>query len=260
VRAKLENRWQRGQSLPGLPAHLYDLFPERLVDSELGEVPEGWEHIPFGSLLESTIGGDWGKDIPEDDHSEVVSIIRGTDFPDVSSGGIGKVPTRYTTAKKLASRQLQVGDIVLEISGGSPTQPTGRSIYISAATLERFSNAVVCASFCRRFQPKSTELGVLAFMHLQNLYAAGGTWEYQNQSTGIANFQTTRFLESEMVAMPSAALLGVFAVHAQSLLEKMSNNENIELIKLRDSLLPKLISGEIRLVDAERFFEKVGLA
>lgn len=260
VRAKLENRWQRGQSLPGLPAHLYDLFPERLVDSELGEVPEGWKHIPFGSLLESTIGGDWGKDIPEDDHSEVVSIIRGTDFPDVSSGGIGKVPTRYTTAKKLASRQLQVGDIVLEISGGSPTQPTGRSIYISAATLERFSNAVVCASFCRRFQPKSTELGVLAFMHLQNLYAAGGTWEYQNQSTGIANFQTTRFLESEMVAMPSAALLGVFAVHAQSLLEKMSNNENLELIKLRDSLLPKLISGELRLVDVERFFEKVGLA
>lgn len=260
VRAKLENRWQRGQSLPGLPAHLYDLFPERLVDSELGEVPEGWKHIPFGSLLESTIGGDWGKDIPEDDHSEVVSIIRGTDFPDVSSGGIGKVPTRYTTAKKLASRQLQVGDIVLEISGGSPTQPTGRSIYISAATLERFSNAVVCASFCRRFQPKSTELGVLAFMHLQNLYAAGGTWEYQNQSTGIANFQTTRFLESEMVAMPSAALLGVFAVHAQSLLEKMSNNENFELIKLRDSLLPKLISGELRLVDVERFFEKVGLA
>ncbi len=260
VRAKLENRWQRGQSLPGLPAHLYDLFPERLVDSELGEVPEGWKHIPFGSLLESTIGGDWGKDIPEDDHSEVVSIIRGTDFPDVSSGGIGKVPTRYTTAKKLASRQLQVGDIVLEISGGSPTQPTGRSIYISAATLERFSNAVVCASFCRRFQPKSTELGVLAFMHLQNLYAAGGTWEYQNQSTGIANFQTTRFLESEMVAMPSAALLGVFAVHAQSLLEKMSNNENLELIKLRDSLLPKLISGELRLVNVERFFEKVGLA
>ena len=258
VRAKLEGRWQRGQSLPGLPAHLYDLFPERLVELELGEIPEGWEHIPFGSLLESTIGGDWGKDIPEDDHSEVVSIIRGTDFPDVSSGGIGKVPTRYTTAKKLASRQLQVGDIVLEISGGSPTQPTGRSIYISAATLERFSNAVVCASFCRRFQPKSTELGVLAFMHLQNLYAAGGTWEYQNQSTGIANFQTTRFLESEMVAMPSAALLGVFAVHAQSLLEKMSNNENLELIKLRDTLLPKLISGELRVPDGEACLKERG--
>ena len=257
VRAKIECRWQRGHSLPGLPAHLYDHFPDRLVESELGEIPEGWEHVPFGSLLESTIGGDWGTDIPENDHSEVVSIIRGTDFPDVSSGGIGKVPTRYTTAKKLASRQLQAGDIVLEVSGGSPTQPTGRSIFISDAILERFSNAVVCASFCRRFQPKSRFLGTLAFMHLQYLYAAGGTWEYQNQSTGIANFQTTRFLESEMVVMPSAGLLGVFAAQAQSLLEKMSNNENLALVKLRDTLLPKLISGELCVPDAETFMARV---
>ena len=42
VRAKMDGRWKKGQSLPGLPAHLYDLFPERLVDSELGEIPEGW--------------------------------------------------------------------------------------------------------------------------------------------------------------------------------------------------------------------------
>jgi type I restriction enzyme, S subunit len=41
VRAKMEGRWQRGQSLPGLPAHLYDLFPDRLVDSELGEIRRG---------------------------------------------------------------------------------------------------------------------------------------------------------------------------------------------------------------------------
>jgi type I restriction enzyme S subunit len=252
VRAKMEGRWQRGQSLPGLPEHLYDVFPDRLVESELGEIPEGWEHVPFGSLLESTIGGDWGKDAPEDDHNQVVSIIRGTDFPDVSSGGIGKVPTRYTTAKKLASRQLQAGDIVLEISGGSPTQPTGRSIFISESTLERFSNAVVCASFCRRFQPKNRELSALAFVHLQNLYAAGGTWEYQNQSTGIANFQTTRFLESEMVVMPSAGLLRAFTAQANSLLKKISSNENLALVKLRDTLLPKLISGELRVPDAER--------
>ena len=43
VRAKMEGRWRRGESLPGLPADLYDPFPNRLVDSELGEIPEGWE-------------------------------------------------------------------------------------------------------------------------------------------------------------------------------------------------------------------------
>src|SRR5579884_1440342 len=52
VRAKMEGRWQRGQSLPGLPAHLYDLFPDRLVDSELGEIPEGWEVVTLPKAIE----------------------------------------------------------------------------------------------------------------------------------------------------------------------------------------------------------------
>ena len=45
VRAKMEGRWRRGESLPGLPAGHYDLFPDRLVDSELGEIPEGWGRL-----------------------------------------------------------------------------------------------------------------------------------------------------------------------------------------------------------------------
>jgi hypothetical protein len=48
VCAKEEGRWRRGQSLPGLPAHLYDLFPDRLVESELGEIPRGWRHSTIG--------------------------------------------------------------------------------------------------------------------------------------------------------------------------------------------------------------------
>jgi type I restriction enzyme S subunit len=60
VRAKMEGRWQRGQSLPGLPAHLYDRFPARLVDSELGEIPEGWGVGALNSLAE--IEG--GKQLP----------------------------------------------------------------------------------------------------------------------------------------------------------------------------------------------------
>ena len=57
VRAKLEGRWQRGQSLPGLPAHLYDLFPDRLVESELGEIPEGWVIGSFSDAVEIIGGG-----------------------------------------------------------------------------------------------------------------------------------------------------------------------------------------------------------
>ena len=52
VRAKMEGRWRRGECLPGLPAEHYDLFPDRLVDSELEEIPEGWEVKALGELVE----------------------------------------------------------------------------------------------------------------------------------------------------------------------------------------------------------------
>ena len=52
VRAKMDGRWQRGQSLPGLPAGHYDLFPDRLVPSELGDIPEGWQVKPLGEVVE----------------------------------------------------------------------------------------------------------------------------------------------------------------------------------------------------------------
>ena len=56
VRAKMEGRWQRGESLPGIPAVLYDLFPDRLVPSELGDIPEGWEVKELGDVVELTYG------------------------------------------------------------------------------------------------------------------------------------------------------------------------------------------------------------
>ena len=56
VRAKMEGRWCRGESLPGMPADLYDLFPERLVPSELGEVPEGWAVKALGEIIELAYG------------------------------------------------------------------------------------------------------------------------------------------------------------------------------------------------------------
>ena len=52
VRAKMEGRWRPGESLPGLPTDQYDLFPDRLVPSELGDIPDGWEVKALGELME----------------------------------------------------------------------------------------------------------------------------------------------------------------------------------------------------------------
>ena len=56
VRAKVEGRWRRGESLPGFPADLYDLFPDRLVESELRAIPEGWELKALGDCFNLTMG------------------------------------------------------------------------------------------------------------------------------------------------------------------------------------------------------------
>lgn len=80
VRAKVDGRWKRGESLPGLPANLYDLFPHRLVDSELGKTPEGWKVGTVGNIVSrknERVGGrsaivlsaiSSGKLIPSDSH------------------------------------------------------------------------------------------------------------------------------------------------------------------------------------------------
>ena len=52
VRAKMEGRWRRDESLPGLPVEYYNLFPGRLVASDLGEIPEGWEVKTLGHVAE----------------------------------------------------------------------------------------------------------------------------------------------------------------------------------------------------------------
>ncbi len=246
--------------LDALPREQFDqlaataaLFPNEMEESELGEIPSGWHASPFGSLLVHTIGGDWGKDVPDSSSDTRVAIIRGTDIPDLEKAQTFRVPIRYTTTKKLASRQLQVGDIVLEVSGGSKDQPTGRSIRITANTMREFDCPVEPASFCRLLRPTSPQIGVILGLHLARIYVQGKTWEYQNQSTGIANFQTAHFLEAELVANPPTEIAQKFYDLVTPLLERRHDAQSRRLATLRDTLLPKLLSGELSIteVDAE---------
>ena len=57
VRAKQDGRWWQSESLPGVPADLYDHFPNRLVPSELGKIPEGREVGVLNDTVELLSGG-----------------------------------------------------------------------------------------------------------------------------------------------------------------------------------------------------------
>ncbi|MBC3211962.1 restriction endonuclease subunit S [Serratia fonticola] len=228
-----------------------ELFPTAMHESEVGKIPEGWKLKPFGEFLSHTIGGDWGKDEPDEKHNSQVRIIRGTDIANIKNYQDRNVPTRFVEEKKLKSRNLIEGDIVIEVSGGSPTQPTGRSIFITNEILKRLSLPVEPASFCRLFRPLTKEIGIVLGLHLDKIYQEGKTWLYQNQSTGISNFQTKTFLEKEMVVLAPEAVLACFSSKISPLLQVICSPQNIILSQLRDTLLPKLLSGEITLPEAE---------
>ena len=232
-----------------LPAETRALFPSEFEETELGWVPKGWEYQSFEQSLNSTIGGDWGAECEDTKHTQQTKIVRGTDIPELISGRESSAPTRWVESKKYVSRQIKAGDIIIEVSGGSPTQPTGRSIFMSQEIIDRLGGKVVPASFCRRFEPKSIQLGLLASIHLNKIYSEGKTWEYQNQSTGIANFQTKYFLEAEQLLIPNHQVLEQFYLLVMPLITKAHNSEQIKLALVRDALLPKLISGELVLDD-----------
>ena len=226
------------------------LFPEGLVESEVGLVPEGWGVEAIGNCFSKTIGGDWGKDTPDDKHTETVRIIRGTDIPQLKRSDSSTVPLRYVSLKKLNSRKLEIGDLIFEVSGGSKTQSTGRSLYISRHVLASLNYPSEPASFCRLFRPKSRGIGIFLRFYLERMYDTDRMWEYQNQSTGISNFQTKEFLKSEVVCIPSSEVLSRFQHWSAPVVERSYCPETQLLHNLRDTLLPRLISGELSIEGA----------
>lgn len=209
---------------------------------------EKWEEAPVGSLIESALGGDWGKEEPDEKHTQQVRVIRGTDMDGVKNGNIASVPMRFVEEKKYLTRQLRVGDVLIEISGGSNTQSTGRSLYIDQTTLDLLGGSVIPASFCRVIRTQSLKKASILFTFLEYLYDIGAMWDYQNRSTGISNFQYTFFVENARIRCVSDDVEEDFYDKIQPLItQRAQNAQQIQtLTTLRDTLLPRLISGKIR--------------
>lgn len=248
-RAEMRQKVRNSADFKPLPADIRALFPAEFEEMDLGLIPKGWKFSNVDSLLRNTIGGDWGSDSEDEKHTTQAMIVRGTDIPELISGKLSSAPYRWVEPKKLEKRRINVGDIIIEVSGGSPTQSTGRSIFMTEQIIDRLGGVIEPASFCRKFEPLSVELGLIISLHLSKIYNDGKMWEYQNQSTGIANFQTKYFLEAEQIVIPSVQVINAFYRIVMPWIEKSHNNEQIILGNLRDTLLPKLISGELSLED-----------
>ena len=98
------------------------------------EIPDGWGVELMQDWLDINKSGDWGKEEAEGNHTTKVSCIRGADINGINGKGECAPPVRYILEKN-ASKILNTHDLVIEISGGSPTQSTGRLTYITEGTL-----------------------------------------------------------------------------------------------------------------------------
>lgn len=218
------------------------------VESELGLIPKGWEVGNFNKLVSELIGGDWGKEEPQKNHQQKVYCIRGADIPEVARGNKGKIPVRYILEKNALKKSLKSGDIVIEISGGSPTQSTGRAVLINDELLERFDSSLICTNFCRVIKLKEDYYSNFVYLYLKYLYEKEVFFQFENGTTGIKNLDINSFLEVYQIVIPSKEILNKF----NNLVDKCFSSiqqlgkENEILSNLRDTLLPKLMSGEIR--------------
>ena len=205
-----------------------------------------WKEGTFSNLIDKTISGDWGKDSPSGNNTEMVYCIRGADIPEVRAGNKGKMPTRYILPKNYAAKQLVDGDIVVEISGGSPTQSTGRAAAVSDALLARYDKGMVCTNFCKALKPRAG-YSMYVYYYWQYLYDRDIFFSYENGTTGIKNLDINGFIETEPIVIAPEDLVEKFDAVCQTVFSKIYANgmENEQLALVRDTILPKLMSGEI---------------
>ena len=218
----------------------------KFVDSELGKIPEGWEVGRYDDIVSATVAGDWGKDKPIGNYVHEVTCIRGCDFQDIKNGLTGNAPSRFILEKNFKNKCFANNDILVEISGGTQTVSTGRVCPISQELISRYNGNVVCTNFCRVLRPIEE---YSAFIYYSWLYKYNHKvmFGYENGTSGIKNFRLNDFLSMEPLIIPPKDEVAEFQKVIDTINAQMQTTglESSKLVETRDSLLPRLMSGEI---------------
>ena len=211
-------------------------------------IPDGWRKEPICNIVSYEIGGGWGEDYLKEQNDRPAFVIRGTDLHGITHGDILSIPYRYHTQSNLASRILQDGDIVFEVSGGSKTEGVARTLLIRNELLEMYGSPVICASFCKLIRFVDNSLSQYMYNTLQYLRLSGKTSEFDKKSaSSIVNYRWKDFLSQQDILIPSLTTIEAYNRLAEYYYQQIINSSKmIERLKnARDRLLPKLMSGEI---------------
>ena len=229
VRAKMEGRWQRGESLPGLPADLYDLFPDRLVDSELGEIPEGWEVKTLGEVAEL---------------NPLEPMKRGTLAPYLDMAALptsGSSPEKAVLREFKSGTRFRNGDTLL--ARITPCLENGKTAFVQSLATGKVGWGSTEFIVMRAIPPVPAEYTYL-------LARDDGFREHAIQSmTGTSGRQRVQVdvLAPYPLPIPPTETWNEFSVLVRPAFAQIEFNrkESLALSAQRDTLLPRLVSGEV---------------
>ena len=232
VRAKMEGRWRPGESLPGLPAELYDLFPDQLMDSEHGEVPEGWEVGTVSQLADRIQNGGTPKR-SEPTYWDTRSI------PWLTSGEVRQSfvldTQNYISRRGLeqsSAKMIPARSILVALYGSTAGQV---SMNIHPLTTNQAVSAIIPSDGNRYFC-------------LVSLKSQVG--DLGNRAVGSAQQNISKkAVESTNVVLPPIKLRLNFDIMVKGLFERIYRNleESRAIVAQRDALLPGLVSGQLKL-------------
>ncbi len=240
VRAKMEGRWRRGESFPGLPAHLFDLFPDRLVDSPLGPIPKGWSIHELPKVIEV---------------NPTRILIKGQAAPYLD---MANMPTQGHSPDKVVSRPFGSGMRFVNgdtlVARITPCLENGKTAYVDF--LEEGQVGWGSTEYII-LRPKSPLPKEFAYC----LARSDNFREFAIQSmTGSSGRQRVpvESLSHYLLIIPPERLAKAFGSFVRSLFVRASTSERESqmLAQIRDSLLPKLISGKLRMGTINILFGK----
>lgn len=169
------------------------------------EIPDGWSANTLAELIESDKTGDWGKDSEQGNYTLQVDCIRGADINGLNGQGKVEAPNRYILQKN-KHKILSPFDLVIEISGGSPTQSTGRMAFLTPDTLERFPCPVICSNFCKAISLKNNSYFYNFVYQWETIYDNGVLFRWEGKTSGIKNLLFDSFVDKYSVCIPPEAL------------------------------------------------------
>ncbi len=248
VRAKAEGklpspsgRGAGGEGLSALPKPIADLFPNSFEDSELGKIPKGWRATTLGAC----IGFRSGFSFKSQDWQEAgVPVVK---IGSVKPGIIDLTQVSYVSediARQAARYRLSTGDMLIGMTGyvgevglvPPSDSPPLLNQRVGKFVMPKPGTESLAFWYCTTRQPEFR-----AFV------------EARSHGTAQANVSGEAIMEFPLVA-PTAGILDAFNRTCQPLIDRILSNyaESHALAAIRDALLPKLLSGEIRVGDAER--------